>query len=139
MASDEYPHKAGISDITQDDMESLDKGIALFNEGKFFEAHEQWEKVWRKMKETPGRRCIQGLIKIAAALVHYKRGEYTGTSRLIENGSRMMLNVSGENLLGIDIESFLKQVSFFYERFKASEGNVSESDFPQIRGRRIGG
>ena len=86
----------------------------------------------RKLEETPEKHCIQGLIKIAAALVHYQRGEYSGTSRLIENGS-LMLNVSRQDLLGIDIEDFVKQVRSFYEKFKASAKDVSKSDLPQIK------
>lgn len=53
------------------------EGVALFNAGRFFEAHEVWEIVW---KRTTGaeKTLVQGLIQAAAALVHVERGNLRG-------------------------------------------------------------
>lgn len=43
-------------------------GAKAFDEGRFFEAHEHWETLWREEKAPPRRRLLQGLIQVAAAL-----------------------------------------------------------------------
>src|SRR5579885_1184506 len=52
-------------------------GVRLFNRGRFFEAHEVWEELWRT--STGGMRMLyQGLIQAAAALHHAQRGNRAG-------------------------------------------------------------
>jgi predicted metal-dependent hydrolase len=43
------------------------EGMQLFDEGRFFEAHEAWEAHWLAENDEPRRRLLQGLIQIAAA------------------------------------------------------------------------
>jgi hypothetical protein len=52
--------------LTDEDREDFKRGIRLFNEGRFWHAHEAWEQVWRRHPED-GRLFIQGLIQMAAA------------------------------------------------------------------------
>jgi predicted metal-dependent hydrolase len=35
--------------MSREQQEALDRGINLFNEQRFFEAHEEWEQEWRLM------------------------------------------------------------------------------------------
>jgi len=65
--------------------ELLDRGIAEYNDGLFFEAHESWEEVWTGAPRAL-RPFYQGLIQVAAAFVHLGRGEYPGTHRLLKEG-----------------------------------------------------
>ena len=57
------------------------KGLELFNAGCFFECHEAWETVWR-VSESREKIFIQGLIQVAAALVHIQRGNPRGALAL---------------------------------------------------------
>lgn len=52
-------------------------GLALFNAGHFWHAHEAWELLWLRSNGEQ-RRFIQGLIQVAAALVHWERGNQRG-------------------------------------------------------------
>ncbi|HUM01504.1 MAG TPA: DUF309 domain-containing protein [Thermoanaerobaculia bacterium] len=58
------------------------KGLEEYRAGRFFEAHEEWELLW---KEASGedRRFLQGLIQLAAALVHLERGRTAPAGRLL--------------------------------------------------------
>jgi predicted metal-dependent hydrolase len=48
--------------------DSLEEGRALFNAGRFFEAHERWEEAW--LVETGAARLLlQGLIQVAAGFL----------------------------------------------------------------------
>jgi len=57
-----------------DKEEALDEGIQLFNEERFWEAHEALEQAWHKAKGVE-RDAIQSMILTAAAFVHYQKGE----------------------------------------------------------------
>jgi uncharacterized protein len=50
------------------DDEDFQNGERLYAEGKFWDAHEAWEIVWKR-ETDPGRRdLVQGLILVAAAV-----------------------------------------------------------------------
>jgi hypothetical protein len=56
------------------EMQTLREGIDLFNEERFWEAHELLEEIWHPATGVE-RDIIQGLILTAAALVHYQKNE----------------------------------------------------------------
>jgi hypothetical protein len=47
--------------------DAFTRGARLFDEGAFFDAHEAWEERWRVASDATERRCLQGLIQVAAA------------------------------------------------------------------------
>ena len=50
------------------------EGVRLFDEGRYWEAHEAWERPWARLpKGSDERRFYQGLILLAAALLHRER------------------------------------------------------------------
>lgn len=54
------------------------EGLRLFNEGRYWEAHEALERVWlRAPKGSDERRFYQGLIQISAAFLHRERAART--------------------------------------------------------------
>jgi predicted metal-dependent hydrolase len=59
----------------------LMRGAELFNAGRYFEAHEAWERIWLGASE-PDRTIVQGLIQAAAALLHRERNNPRGAMRL---------------------------------------------------------
>ena len=60
----------------------LAQAIREFNEGLFFQSHETLEDVWI-VSPWPVRNFFQGIIQVAAALVHLKRNQYPGTHLLL--------------------------------------------------------
>lgn len=52
----------------------LRPGAVLFANGHFFEAHEVWEANWKALPKGEERRAVQGLIHLAVALEHRRRG-----------------------------------------------------------------
>lgn len=59
---------------TRNEEETLQEGVRLFNEERFWEAHEVLEEIWHPAKGED-RNLIQGLILTAAAFVHYQKNE----------------------------------------------------------------
>lgn len=60
-------------------------GVAHFNAAEFWEAHEEWETIWLEA-ESDAHQFLQGLIQIAAAYHHVKRGTFPGAVRLFDAG-----------------------------------------------------
>jgi len=57
------------------------EGIRLFNEGKYFEAHEELEIAW---KEERGkiRELYQGILEAGVTYLHIRRGNYRGAIKV---------------------------------------------------------
>lgn len=54
------------------------EGLRLFNEGRYWEAHEALEHVWKPLaKGSLERRFYQGLILLSAAFLHRERARTT--------------------------------------------------------------
>jgi hypothetical protein len=59
------------------------EGVRLFDEGRYWDAHEAWEEIWREQpKGSDARRFYQGLILLAAAFLHRERA-MTNPSRSV--------------------------------------------------------
>jgi predicted metal-dependent hydrolase len=57
----------------------LEEGIIFFNAGRYFEAHEAWEDMWRTAR-GPLRLFYQGLVQAAVGLHHLSRGNQNGAA-----------------------------------------------------------
>ena len=56
-------------ELSREDWEEFERGIELFNSGKFWHSHEAWEQLWLRRTEDE-RLFFQGLIQLAAAYHH---------------------------------------------------------------------
>ncbi len=61
------------------------RGVDHFNALEFWEAHEAWEELWL-VAESDLDQFLQGLIQVAAAYHHLKRGTFRGGVRLFDAG-----------------------------------------------------
>lgn len=57
---------------------SLRRGVELFNQGRYWEAHEAWEQTWMPDRHGPDRGFYKGLIQVAAGCLHYGRRNRRG-------------------------------------------------------------
>ncbi|MEA2608414.1 MAG: uncharacterized protein QOJ75_657 [Chloroflexota bacterium] len=69
---------------------ALAAGLAAYEQGDFFAAHEHLEPAWMGTDNPVERAWLQGLIKVAAAYVHAVRGNPPGIARNLE-GARSRL------------------------------------------------
>lgn len=61
------------------------EGVALFNSSRYWHAHEAWEALWRAAPDEE-RDFYQGLIQIAAGLLHLQRRNVRGTRNKLAEG-----------------------------------------------------
>jgi Domain of unknown function (DUF309) len=60
-------------------------GVALFNGVRYWHAHEAWETVWRAAPDED-RDFYQGLIQVAAGLLHLQRRNMRGARNKLREG-----------------------------------------------------
>jgi len=77
------------------------KGIKLFNEGEFYEAHDPLELAWMKTR-SPERDLYQGILLIGLAYFQISQGNYRGAMKMFNKGQRNLMSL-GKTLLGVDI------------------------------------
>ena len=65
------------------------RGITLFNQAHFFDAHEVLEDVWRPARGRR-RRFLQALIQVAVGLHHHSRGNLAGARSLLARGGNTL-------------------------------------------------
>src|SRR2546428_5078514 len=67
----------------------LAEGINFFNNGRYFEAHETWEDLWRPTR-GPLRLFYQGLVQAAVGLHHLGHGNLNGArAQLMKSLSKL--------------------------------------------------
>jgi hypothetical protein len=69
---------------------AFEAGVAAYQRGDFFEAHELLEPAWMGSPDESEREFLQGLIKLAAAYVHSVRGNPLGMAKNLR-GARARL------------------------------------------------
>lgn len=65
------------------------EGVERFNTLRFWDAHESWEELWLEA-ETDLDQFLQGLIQLAAAYHHLRRGTLKGGVRLFDAALRRL-------------------------------------------------
>jgi predicted metal-dependent hydrolase len=58
------------------------KGLQLFNEGEYFECHEELEDAWNE-DQGPGRDLYRGILQVAVAYLQIERGNYRGAIKML--------------------------------------------------------
>ena len=56
----------------------LAEGVDLFNAGRYWEAHEAWEREWTPDRKGSDSGFYKGLIQVAAGCLHYTRRNRRG-------------------------------------------------------------
>jgi len=92
---------------------ALAAGLAAYDRGDFFEAHELLEPAWMGTANPVERDLLQGLIKLAAAFVHDVRGNPPGTAKNLSGArDRLAAARAGDaHAAGIDLATLLEAIA----------------------------
>ena len=112
----------------------LEHGIALFNAGKFWEAHEAWEEIWKNHPED-GRFFIQGLIQLAAAYHQLGKKVYRGVLIHLKQ-AQDRLKLFPSDFLGIDVPPILQIIDDSLAAIEARP-SLDEVDWAALKIARI--
>ncbi len=116
---------------------ALAQGLAAYDRGDFFLAHELLEPAWMGTDDVGERAVMQGLIKLAAAFVHAARGNPAGVGKNLRGAREHLLapgaEASGE-VLGLDVGELASRIA---ERLIAIDRWTEGSTEPLPLGIRI--
>lgn len=116
--------------LTADEEAHLQRGIALFNAGKFWEAHEAWEEIWKDRPED-GRFFIQGLIQLAAAYHQLGKKVYRGVLIHLKQAQER-LRLFPSDFLGIDVPPILHLIDNSLATIEG-QPSLAEVDWPAVK------
>ena len=111
-------------------MDAVEEGVANFNAGEFWHAHESWERRWLA-SEGGEKRFLQGLIQLAAAYHHVQRGTLRGATRLFE-AALSKLEEFPNPYLRIDRSEVITASIVHRERITRGE-RIDASEIPKLR------
>jgi predicted metal-dependent hydrolase len=110
---------------------SFKRGLDAIRDGRFFEAHEELEIVWRAAAPEE-RDFFQGLVHVAVAWYQAGRGKTVATGRQLEKAQRRLEPYAPAHR-GVDVADLLAQV----ERARAVVvGGSLDLDPPRLRRRK---
>jgi len=84
--------------------EALKRARQYFNDERFWECHEVLESVWKKTHEGE-KDLVQGIILVAAALVHYQKNENEICLSILKRAMEKLSSASGE-YHNVDMDKF---------------------------------
>ena len=96
----------------------LSKGLGLYRRGLFFEAHEEWEGLWRKSARAGEKRLLQGLIQIAAGFhkLNAPRSQSSGAQQARHRRAPLLVQGNREGAFYL-LERALEKFSGIEEGF----------------------
>ena len=91
------------------------RGLHLFNEGEYFEAHDVIEELWLEVpSDDPMRDLYQGVIQAAAAIYHFDRGILSGALGL-HCASVKHLRKYEPAALGLNVSQLVSGLNDFFK------------------------
>lgn len=88
------------------------RGVALFNAGFYWEAHEVWERLWHAHHRVgPVAEILRALIKLAAAGVKVRQRQPRGVASHARRAAETLRRESarsGPHRLGLDLEALAR-------------------------------
>lgn len=100
----------------------LRTGVEHFGAGRFFEAHEAWEEIWRSTRPEP-RELFRGLIQVAVGLYHFnERGNPAPARRVLARGLGR-IEPFPQGAEGLDLDGLRAGVRDWLAWLEAPEGD----------------
>ena len=120
-----------MNDLTsQRFRDSLQNAIELFNNQKWYEAHDAFEDIWNELVGDE-RQIVQGILQISVSQFHLKKGNLNGAMILIGEGlGRIRSRISYD--LGIDLSLLCNNLESLLEKLHTNMP-LNENDVPFLK------
>ena len=107
--------------------EDFARGVGLFNDAKFFEAHEVLEDIWRAAP-VERKKFLQGLVQVAVAFHHHSTGNRVGMRSVMERAMRNLGGYPGR-FGGVELARLLESLAHWRQ---AMDGGQPLPRLPRI-------
>ena len=113
-------HAKHVIEETFEKEDAVSQGISYFNDERFWECHEVLEGVWKTI-DGEEKQLVNGLILVAAGLVHYQKDEdetcisiFNRALEKLQNSSGVYYKIDVDRVKSLILEMIkTKQVSTF--------------------------
>lgn len=96
--------------LRKQEREAFKRGIYLFNDGRYWDAHEAWEEVWQQLGNRPEddwEILLRGLIQLAAGVHCAQQGKIAGARGHFAK-SQAKLSLYPAPFLSLDLPQIIK-------------------------------
>ena len=115
---------------TKSFQDSLYFALNLFNDQKWYEAHDAFEDIWNTV-DGDQRQVIQGILQVSVSQFHLSKGNLNGATILLGEGLGRIKTRTNINL-GIDLESFCNCLEDLLRKLQYKE-KLNENDKPYLK------
>ena len=110
--------------------DSLCLALDLFNNRKWYEAHDVFEEIWHSV-DGDERQIIQGILQVSVSQFHLSKGNLNGATILLGEGLGRIKSRTKINL-GIDLESFCRCLEILLKKLQY-EKTLEDKDMPYLK------
>ena len=114
---------------TKDFKDTFYNAVNLFNNQKWYEAHDAFEDIWNTL-DGDERQVIQGILQVSVSQFHLTKGNLNGATILLGEGLGRIKTRTNTNL-GIDLESFCNHLEQLLRKLQYKE-ELNENDKPYL-------
>ena len=119
-----------IEESKKNFQDSLFIALNLFNNQKWYEAHDAFEEIWNSV-DGDERQVIQGILQVSVSQFHLSKGNLNGATILLGEGLGRIKTRTKINL-GIDLESFCRCLEDLLRKLQYKE-ILSDKDKPFLK------
>ena len=120
-----------MNDLTSQSFKaSLQEAIDLFNNQKWYEAHDAFEDIWNDLVGDE-RQIVQGILQVSVSQYHLNKGNLNGAMILIGEGLGRIRNKVSEDL-EIDLILLCNNLETLLNKLH-SKMPLNQSDVPFLK------
>jgi len=110
--------------------ESLKEAIDLFNNQKWYEAHDAFEDLWNDLVGDE-RQIVQGILQVSVSQFHLNKGNLNGAMILLGEGLGRIKNRESEDL-EIDLKLLCNRLESLLNKLH-TKTSLNQCDVPFIK------
>ena len=114
---------------TKNFKDSLFTALILFNNHKWYEAHDAFEEIWNTL-DGDERQVIQGILQVSVSQFHLNKGNLNGATILLGEGLGRIKNRTFINF-GVDLDAFCKSLESLLNKLQFKDA-LNERDVPYL-------
>lgn len=108
------------------------RGLELYRAGDHWHAHEAWEALWLRTKDSSEGAFVRAVIQVAAAMVKAERGNMAGVRKNLAK-ARANLAEAPEQCRGIDTRALAADCDRCACHAHANDGSFDWRSKPKIQ------
>jgi len=117
-------------DLSPDETDAFNRGVAEFNAGYYFECHDTLEDMWTGIR-GPSRDFFQGLIQVSVAFYHLTGGNLPGAESMLGRALKRFARYP-DRYFGFDLDAHRAELQGWLDRIAGARvDGLTVADLPK--------